>query len=123
MCSLIVPGRAVLAQIAVKQLFSSFRGLKAQGLSRDQTLRRDKGLDWRHSGLSVAANVSSPNIVRGHRFECCRHCATYDTGGNRTEKQKIRKRYHAGGQEDQLQNLLRWFISIGNMRESLEKTD
>lgn len=43
--------------------------------------------------------------------------------GNRTEKQKIRKRYHAGGQEDQLQNLLGWFISIGNMRESLEKTD
>ena len=43
--------------------------------------------------------------------------------GNRTEKQKIRKRYLAGGQKDQLQNLLGWFISIDNMRERLEKAD
>lgn len=42
---------------------------------------------------------------------------------NRTEKQKVKKRYHAGGREDQLQNLLGWFISIDNVRESLEKTD
>lgn len=46
--SVIVPGRAVVAQGAVKQLFSSFRGLKAQGLSRHQTLRRDRVLDCRH---------------------------------------------------------------------------
>lgn len=41
--------------------------------------------------------------------------------GNRTEKQKIRKRYHAGGQEDQLPNLLGWFNSIDNMT-GLEST-
>lgn len=91
--------------------------MKVQGLTRHQALRRDKVLDLRHPGLSIAANLCP---FRGAWTDVLAvstvppmALAVYDISsnkelhmGNRTEKQRIRKMYHAEAKRIKSRDLL-----------------